>query len=214
MLVMIINVDVFTGYLNAWLYSYQVITLITPGTFAFDDFMTFVIGLANIEFRIGGSGICFTKGIDEADELFITYILPAYILILVYIIVKVVRRFPNWRYSRKVKSPFSALCTLFVLCYTNITSISLRILDPVKVGDKMQLFSQGELGFFKGKHIAYGIIAIVFILLVVVMVPFQLICQTCVAKCLRRIKVNAQNLKPFFDKLQGCFKGKDSNDGQ
>lgn len=205
---MLIEVDVFTGYLNAWLYSYQVITLIIPGTFAFDGFMSFIIGLANFQLKVGGTGICFTKGLDEADELMITYILPTYILMVVYFTAKAVRRWPNWRYSRKVKSPFSALCTLFVFCYTNITSISLKILNPVIVGDKVQLFLQGELGFFQGKHIAYGIIAILFILLVVAMVPFLLIFQACVSKYLRRIKINAQNLKPFFDKLQGCFKGK------
>ncbi|XP_031564322.1 uncharacterized protein LOC116299745 [Actinia tenebrosa] len=38
------------------------------------------------------------------------------------------------------------------------------------------------------------------------MVPFLLIFQACVTKYLRQIKINAQNLKPFFDKLQGCFK--------
>jgi len=207
---MMIDVDVFTGYLNAWLYSYQVIALLTPGSFEFDDFMEFLIGLANLQLRVDDKGSCFSEGLDEADKLVIMYVLPGFLILLVYIIAKVVKRFPNWCYSRKVRSPFSAFSTIFVLCYTNITGISLKILNPsmYEIDGKHRLLAQGELEMFHGKHLAYGLLACACLVFIVVPIPALLILQPWVAKCLRRFKVNLQSLKPLFDKLQGCFKGK------
>ncbi|KAK3736527.1 hypothetical protein QZH41_004420 [Actinostola sp. cb2023] len=204
---MVIKVDAFTGYLNAWLYSYQVISLLTPGSFEFDDFMEFIIGLANLKLRIGDTGTCFTEGLDEVDKLAIMYILPGFVLFLVYVISKVVKYLPNWRYSKHVRAPFSAFSTIFVLCYTNITGISLEILNPAFIGDRVVVFAQGELSMFSGKHLAYGFLAIGCIAFIVMPIPVLLIFQSQVARCLRPLGINVQRLKPLFDKLQGCFKG-------
>lgn len=208
---MVISIDAFTGYLNAWLYSYQVISLLVPGTFEFDDFMEFLIGVANLRMRIGDTGTCFSEGLDEVDKLAIMYILPAFVLFLVFAIAKLVKRFPNWRYSQYVRAPFSSFSTIFVLCYTNITGISLKILNPVFIDGNVRVFAQGELGVFHGKHGVYGFLAIMCLVFIVLLIPVLLICQPYIAKCLRRckcIKVNMLSLKPLFDKLQGCFKGK------
>lgn len=210
MALVMIDVNAFTGYLNAWLYSYQVITLLTPGSFEFDPFMEFLIGLANLQLRTGDSGTCFSQGLDEADKLAIMYVLPGFLLLLVYIIAKLVKRFPNWRYSRNVRAPFSAFSTIFVLCYTNITGISLKILNPsmYKIDGQHRMLAQGELKMFHGKHLGYGLLACVCMVFIVFPIPLLLILQPWVAKCLRRFNVNLQSLKPLFDKLQGCFKGK------
>ena len=76
-LIMLINVDFFTGYLNAWLYSYQVMNLLTPDGFEFDRFIRFVIGLSDIQLHLYNHGFCLAKGLDDADKLMIMYALPA-----------------------------------------------------------------------------------------------------------------------------------------
>ena len=83
MLVMLINLDVFTGYLNAWLYSYQVIGHLLPPGFQLDPFINFIIGLANIQIKAGGS--CLLSDLGDADKLAMLYVLPTYILLVVYL---------------------------------------------------------------------------------------------------------------------------------
>lgn len=204
MIVTLINLDVFTGYLNAWLYSFQVMYLLFIEGFNLDYFMQFMIGLANIQIKLSG-GSCFMKKMDDADKLVIMYILPVYIFISVYVLAKVVRKYPNWCYSRRVKAPFRALCTLFVLCYTNITAITLKLLYPARIGDKTVLFMDGQVEFFKGKHIGYALIAIFFLIFIVIPCPLILMFTPFFTKMLRPV-VNVFTLKPYYDAFQGCFK--------
>ena len=201
MLIMLINLDVFTGYLNAWLYSYQVMPLIAVSEF--DPFIVFIIGLANAQLKYGGS--CLMKNIDDSDKLALLYVLPTYILLVVFILARVVRAYPNWCYSRRVKAPFRAFCTLFVLCYTVITSITLKILHPAVLHHKVVLFQDGEVDFFKGKHIGYGILAIVYLLVVVIPFPLTLMFTPFFTKCLFPV-FNLNNFRPVYDAFQSCFK--------
>ena len=205
MLVMLINLDVFTGYLNAWLYSYQVIEHLLPPGFQLDPFINFIIGLANIQIKVRGS--CLLSDLSDADKLAMLYVLPTYILLVVYLLAKIVRARPNWCYSRRVKAPFRAFCTLFVLCYTDITSISLKILHPAVLPgtNKIVLFIDGGVDFFHGRHIGYGILAIVYVLLVVIPFPLTLMFTPFFTRCLRPV-LNLNNLRGVYDSFQSCFK--------
>ena len=97
-----------------------------------------------------------------------------------------------------------ALCTIFVLCYTTITSISIKLLHFVPIGDKYYLYQDGTLEFFKTpKHIVYGSVAIIFVVVVVIPVPAFLMFTPF---CTRRVPRRVGNLMPFYDPLQSCFK--------
>jgi len=204
--VMLIDLDFFTGYLNAWLYSYQVMKVITPDGFKFDAFIEFLIGLANFQFKAGSGGICFAEGLDDADKLAIMYALPTYVLVLVILLAKCVGDRPNWCFSKRVRAaPFRAFCTIVVLCYTDITRISLRILHPALVGSQIVVYAKGSIDFFTGKHIAYGVLAILFIVVFVVPFPLILMFRPFLTRRLRPI-LNLNRWKPIFDALQNCFK--------
>ena len=205
--IMLIDLDFFTGYLNAWLYSYQVMKVITPDGFKFDGFIEFIIGLANFQLRVGSGGICFAKGLDDADKLVIMYALPTYVIVLVVLLAKAVGWYPNWCFSRRVKAaPIRAFCTIVVLCYTDITRISLQILHPATLAhDQVVMYAKGSIPFFTGKHIAYGIIALLFILLFVIPFPLILVFRPFLTKRLLPI-LNLNRWKPIFDALQNCFK--------
>lgn len=204
--IMLIDLDFFTGYLNAWLYSYQVMKVITPAGFNFDPFIEFVIGLANFQFKTGSGGVCFAAGLDDADKLAIMYALPTYVLVLVILLARAVGKHPNWWFSKRVKAaPFRAFCTIFVLCYTDITRISLRILHPAEVGSKIVVYANGNIDFFSGKHIAYGLLAILYILIVVVPFPLILLFRPSLTRRLFPV-LNLNRWKPIFDALQNCFK--------
>ena len=205
-IIMLIDLDFFTGYLNAWLYSYQVMKLLTPDEFEFDSFIEFFIALSNIRIHFGDHGFCLAKGLDDADKLMIMYAIPTYVIVVVWLLTKVVGAYPNWCFSKRVKAPFRAVCTILVLCYTDITRISLRILDPAKVGSKTVVFVNGELDFFQSrKHVGYAIVAIIYILVFVIPFPLILLFRPFLTRGLRPV-LNLNRWKPFFDAFQSCLK--------
>ena len=68
-----------------------------------------------------------------------------------------------------------AYCTISVLCYVNITDVSLQLLHPAMVGGRKMLFVDGNMEFFVGgRPFGYGCLAIL-LLAIVVIVPIILI---------------------------------------
>ena len=125
---------------------------------------------------------------------------------LVILLARAAGKHPNWWFSKRVKAaPFRAFCTIFVLCYTDITRISLRILHPAEVGSKIVVYANGSIDFFSGKHIAYGLLAIMYILIVVVPFPLVLLFRPSLTRRLFPV-LNLNRWKPIFDALQNCFK--------
>ena len=205
-LTMLIDLDVFTGYLNAWLYSYQVMELLTPDEFQFDPFMEFFIGLSNLRIQLFRHSFCLAEGLDDADKLVIMYALPTFVMLVVWVLTQLVTRYPDWCFSRRVRAPHRAICTIFVLCYTNITTISLKILDPAKFGSHtVVLFQNGKLPFFEGKHLVYGILAIIYIIVFVVPFPMILLFRPFLTTGLRPV-LNLNRWMPYLDAFQGCLK--------
>ena len=203
--IMLINLDVFTGYLNAWLYSYHVMTLLVPDVFQFNPFSEFVIALTNIQIPFGDHSLCLAKSLDDADKLMVMYAIPVYIIGTVVLLAKMVGAFPNWYFSKRVKAPFRGICTILVLCYTDVTYISLRILRFAKVGSKTLLFVNGDIEYFSGKHLYYGIVAIFFIMVFVLPFPLFLLFRSFLTNGLRPV-LNLNRWNPFFNALQSCFK--------
>ena len=208
--VMLIDLDIATGYLNAWLYSYQIMKLLTPDGFEFDPVIEFLIAFTNVHIDISDHSFCLLKGLNDADKLFTLSLIPLFVLVAVGVLKCLIDRFPDWYFSRKVlrttpNAPYRAVCTIFVLCYTDITRISLSILRPAKIGSKTFLYDYGGYEFFHGRHLAYFIISILYIVVIVVPFPALLLFRPTLTNCSRRVfDLNRWNL--YLDAFQGCFK--------
>ena len=204
-LAMIFDVDAFTGCLNGCLYFYQVMIPVVGEQFIFRDyFMFFILNLVNFRLWIG-IHFCFSSHLDYADKLFFDLLTPAFVLFAVVALAKLVGKYPNWCFSRRVKAPFRAICTITVLCWTGITSSSLEILHPAMIGDKTVLYMSGHTEFFRGKHAVYGSIAVLFLVFFVVPFPLMLMFRPFFTRCLQPV-FNLNRFKPIFDVLQSCFK--------
>lgn len=204
-LAMVLDVDAFTGWLNGCLYFYQVMWQVVGEQFMFRDyFMFFILNLVNFRLWIG-THFCFSSHLDYADKLFIQLLTPAFVLFAVVALAKLVGKYPNWCFSRRVKAPFRAICTITVLCYTGITSACLEILHPTVIGDKTVLYVSGHTDFFRGKHAVYGSIAVLFLVFFVVPFPLILMFRPFFTRCLKPV-LNLNRFKPIFDVLQSCFK--------
>lgn len=115
-------------------------------------------------------------------------------------------RYPRWFYRRRITrqaNPLRPLCTILVLCYFAITGISLELLHPVKIGQSLYLYEDGELKFFEKKDLFYVLVAMFFIVTIVIPVPVFLIFTP---SCSKRLARRLGNLMPFYDPLQSCFK--------
>ena len=199
LVVLRIELDIFTTYLNAWLYSYQIITFLLQEGQYLDKFISFVIGVAN--WRVKGVGTCFYAGMTNLEKLGVNYILPSYVLFLLMVLAKLGRCRPACYINRNVSRAF---CTLLVLCYTNITMISCAIIHYVPINGRWVLYADGNIDFFRHwkTHLPYTIIASLWFILFIIFVPLVLLFTPWF---LRRFQF-LNNFRLFFDTFQKCFK--------
>ena len=199
LVVLRIDLDIFTSYLNAWLYSYQIITFLVQEGQHLDPFITFIIGIAN--WRVKGIGTCLFHGMNNLQKLGINYILPSYVLLLLFILARVARCRPSCYINRNVPRAF---CTLLVLCYTNVTMISWSILHYVPLNGRWVLYADGNIDFRKDwrTHLPYTILAFLWIVSFVLLLPLILLFTPWFLKGIPYLKT----FRLFFDTFQHCFK--------
>ena len=201
LIVMLINFDPFTAYLNAWLYFYQVLHYVVPGNISFDPFLTFIIGLAEIQI-VGIGGVCIWAKIDDLEKLMFDFILPFYFFICLYILNKVFVRWPNNLFTRRFTnvSLARAFCTLFVLSYSTVVINSVKILYPIQVGNNYFVYYQGNVRYFNSHHAPFAVIAILLVIFVGLLFPLLLLRRSlfnCIDKGLLRL---------LLDNFQRCFR--------
>ena len=236
--VLLVNPNLASGHLNACLYSYQIMKILTPEGFTFDPFIEFLVALCNLQIHTA-HGMCFASGLNNADKLIIMAAVP---VVEVAILKLLTCLYPLWRralqrlydrlrhsqcctgtcYCRNAflrwldncwesinergENGFTyAFCTIAVLCYVDITRISLQLLNPAKIGNQTVLFADGNMKFFvNGRHIWYGSIAIV-LMVGVVWVPFIFIFYTGANRHLEPLRACYKTGRhPFVSFYLGC----------
>ena len=101
-----------------------------------------------------------------------------------------------------------AACFLLLLSYTSVATTSLLLLRPLKFHniDKVYTYMSPEIEYFQGRHLLYGIIAILCTLVIVIALiglPLLLLCEPFLNR-----KINFTKIKPLLDQFQGCYKDK------
>lgn len=195
--VLLVNVDISTGQYTGCLFFYQVVLLLVRDGFEPDPVLSFLMGLANAQV---GVGACMWNGMTDLQKLGLTYVLPAYILFLCIVVI-ILSRFPSCVFSRR--SALRAFTTLFLVSYTTFTSVSLELLHFTTLHGKTVLYKSGEVEYFKGEHVGYGILAI--IVCAVIVIPFPLC--LCLVQPLSYLKpgLGGGKLKPFLDIFHYCY---------
>ena len=148
--------------------------------------------------------LCLTTEMNGIDQQFIHYIHPtAVILILVIISLSA-------RSSRRISMFISrgiihVICLLLLLSYTSIASTSLLLMRSLKFHgiDKIYTYLSPDIEYFDGRHLAYGIVALLCTITIVVGLPLLLILEPFLNH-----KINFIKIKPLLDQFQGCYKDK------
>ena len=195
------------GYLYAVTYYYSVVDIllsqhtdISNGLYIMVNIMS---SIAKITPQFLGH-LCLLENMSGIDQQFIHYIHPLAISMILMIICWLARKFK--RLSTFIsRGIIRVICFLLLLSYTSMATTSLllmRLLTFVNV-DNFYTYLSPNIKYFHGRHLAYGIIAIIFSLLIVIGLPLLLLLEPFLNR-----KVNFIKIKPLLDQFQGCYKDK------
>ena len=152
--------------------------------------------------------LCFS-GSDMIDHVFLDYIHPIIVTCLVILIFVTARRFVVVArfIGRFVNS--RSICLLLLLSYSSVCYTSVRLLKPIIVYSnngyewKWHTYLSPVLPYFYGRHILYGIIAILCELIIGIGLPLVILTQRYL---IRYFNLKLISIKPVIDQLQGCYK--------
>ena len=148
--------------------------------------------------------LCLTTGMSGIDQQFIHYIHPLAVLMILVIITFLARTY------RRISAIISrgiihVICLLLLLSYTSIASTSLLLMRSLKFHeiDKVYTYLSPDIEYFHGRHLAYGIVALLCTVTIVIGLPLLLTLEP-----LLNHKINFIKIKPLLDQFQGCYKDK------
>ena len=148
--------------------------------------------------------LCLTTGMSGIDQQFIHYIHPSAVILILVIIIVLAKR------SRRISTIISrgiihVICLLLLLSYTSIASTSLLLLGLLQFHDINEVYTylSPDIKYFNGRHLAYGIVALVCTASIVIGLPLLLMLEPFLNH-----KLNFVKIKPLLDQFQGCYKDK------
>ena len=196
------------GKLYAITYYYSIVdALLRDNSDDFSDglytFINIMYSIAKLTPQFLGK-LCLVKGISGIDQQFIHYIHPlavAFILIMITLLARCSHRIS----SLLSKAIIRVICFLLLLSYTSVTTTSLLLLKYLKFSDVTKVYTHlsPDTEYFHGRHLAYGMIAILCTITVVIGLPLLLLLEPFINH-----KINFTKIKPILDQFQGCYKDK------
>ena len=195
------------GSLYAIIYYYSIVDiLLSQALFVSNELYTTVnimSSLAKLTPQFLGQ-LCLVQNMSGIDQQFIHYVHPTVISLILIMIIMLARR------SRRVSSFVSRgiihfICFLLLLSYTSLATTSLLLMRPLKFVDvdKIYTYLSPDIEYFNGRHLVYGITAVIFMIVFVVGFPLLLLLEPFLNS-----KINFIKIKPLLDQFQGCYKDK------
>ena len=148
--------------------------------------------------------LCLITGMSGIDQQIIHYLHPSAIIITLITLSLLARK------SQKVSSIISrgiihVICFLLLSSYNSIASTSLLLIRPMTFHeiDKVYTYLSPDIEYFHGRHLAYGIVALLCIVSIAIGLPLLLTLEPFINH-----KINFTKIKPLLDQFQGCYKDK------
>ena len=193
------------GYVYGLIYYYSIIDIllgsnlyISNGVF---QLVTILSSFSKLTPQFLGR-LCFVERLSGIDQQFIHYFHAMFIFCLIGGIVMAARYSP--RIAKVVRHCIiRVICLLILLSYTSLASTSLQLLRPLYFDNVngAYVYSSPSVKYFTGRHIPYGIIALLCGLFIVIGLPLLLLLEPFLKR-----KVNFIQIKPLLDQYQECFK--------
>ena len=146
--------------------------------------------------------LCLTTGMSGIDQQFIHYIHSTAVVLIIVMISLLARKCTRFTaiISRGI---IHVICLLLLLSYTSIASTSLLLMRSLTFHqiDKVYTYLSPDIEYFHGRHLAYGIVALLCSISMVPGLPLLLTLQPILNR-----KFNFVKIKPLLDQFQGCYK--------
>ncbi len=189
-----------------------------------------IYSLFNLEFlSIESLSFCLWSNANTMDVLMMKYVSIIYSMALVVIFVLLlnkcncnfVKRVCKRNKSGRHYSVAQGLTAFLVVCYTQVTRITLNILSKgviYAIGLKQYnnvAFLDGESNYFHGRHLYYSIPALLFLVFIIIPPPLILFFDPVFLKMEDMLwhRIRRQpwtsiriKIKPILDSFQNCFK--------
>lgn len=209
--------DAFSGYLNAFLYSYQMMPLLIPKymerKLGISLFMIHSIGMQGSGGKVD---FCLFGGIDNLDKMLINYTFAGYTLLFTFLIGILLPEkiwkilFKHLRQQSAEESIVEvrkkafgrAISLVLVLCYSSITHITLDIFDRVDYKDTNRVYKAANIEYMTKTHKIYAVLAGFVAVFVVVGFPFALV----ISPILEKQFPTLYHRRAIFAALRCCFK--------
>ena len=148
--------------------------------------------------------LCLTTGMSGIDQQFIHYIHPSVVILILVAISLLARR--SRRFSKIIgHGIIHVICCLLLLSYTSMASTSLLLMRSLKFLDVVKVYTylSPNIEYFHGRHLAYGLVALLCTTSIVIGLPLLLTLEPSLNR-----KINFIKIKPILDQFQGCYKNK------
>lgn len=242
-LVMALNINFTSGALNGFILFIQIYNtldttsqgaLFIPNdeVWALTKALRFLYKFFNLDFfSIAGLSFCLWSNADALDILSFKYVTMAYALLLIIAVIALMRYAPFYRLCtiltprRARQSVIHGLTAFLVMCYSQCTEVTFKILQPSvlyainHVAVRTVPLYNGELDYFRRKHLFYAIPALICLVFILVLPPIFLLIHPVSYKLLAILRLNESakiarlarwipfhKLKPLLDSFQSCFK--------
>lgn len=173
-LLLVLNLTVGIGTLNGLIFYANIIEANRGTFFSTSNFVTILIAWLNLEL---GFDACLFEGMDSYSKTWLQLVFPAYVFILVIIVIFISERYTKFARLISRKNPVATLATLVLLSYTKIlrTIIAALSFAIPESSHEIVWLPDARVGYLNGKHIPLFIVS-VFILLAGVTYTFVLFC--------------------------------------
>ena len=170
---LVFNLTVAVGTINGLIFYANIIATNRATFFPFDKPNVFIAWL-NLDF---GIPTCFYKGMDRYEEVWLQFVFPTYILLLVVMVIIVARYSQCFAKLISNRNPVATLATLILLSYAKLLRTIVAALLPTKyklvyVTDKCENTTSrllwlvdGNINYLQGKHIPLFLVALFVLLL-------------------------------------------------
>ena len=175
-MLLVLNLTVAVGTLNGIIFYANIVASNFSTLFPFSspNFVTVFISWLNLDV---GIDTCFIDEMDAYWKLWIDTLFPAYLIILVVVIIFISERSTRFAQLIGKRNPVATMATLILLSYAKllrsiILSFSFAVLKYPDNSVQLLWLSDGTVKYLSGKHIALFIMALI---IVVVGVAYTLL---------------------------------------
>ena len=166
---LILNLTVAVGTLNGIILYAHIVAANGSVFLPFYETNFATVFLAWLNLNIGFD-VCIVKGIDAYTKIWLQLVFPAYIIVLVAMVIFVTEHSPRFTRIIRRGNPVATLATLILLSYaklleTTIDVLSFAILLYPDGSTQVVWLPDASIKYLKGKHIPLFLVAVLIVVL-------------------------------------------------